>query len=70
MILSNYITFLFLSILTIGFLLPENIKACCQVCPEDFYDELSFLEEISVQDKQKDNNFYWWRFLRPPSKSL
>ena len=51
MILSNYITFLFLSILTIGFLLPENIKACCQVCPEDFYDELSFLEEISVQDK-------------------
>ena len=56
MILSNYITFLFLSILTIGFLLPENIKACCQVCPEDFYDELSFLEEISVQDKQKDNN--------------
>ena len=42
---------LLLLIMIIAFLFPKYIKACCQVCPEDFYDELSFLEEVSIHDK-------------------
>ena len=42
---------LLLLVMIIAFLFPKYIKACCQVCPEDFYDELSFIEEVSIHDK-------------------
>ena len=41
---------LFLWALT-AVLIPKNVRACCEVCPEDFYDELAFIEEASAIDK-------------------
>ena len=41
---------LFLWALT-AVLIPKGVRACCEVCPEDFYDELAFIEEVSAIDK-------------------